>query len=365
MKLLAIDTALASCSVCVFDDVILAAEQIHMERGHAEALAPMVDRVMKQAGASFKDLHRIAVTTGPGTFTGIRVGLSFARSLGVALNIKVVGVNSMIATQVAVTNPESSVVVVHKAGQSGFYYVYLESISTNIELLKIEDLLEVLPLNCTVVGTGAEEVAAVAGVKNLKRLRQFDLPVASGFAAFAAAQAEPFTRPEPLSLREADAKPQNLALRPIQDLLVLTANKENISQLAHIHSACFDEAWDERALENVLDSAGTFCVMVRSKSSDLGLLIYRIVLDEAEILTLGVSPASRRRGAARTMIAMMLENLKLLRVSNVFLEVARSNAAAIALYRNLGFVEVGVRKAYYKRIDGQFEDALNLRLSLM
>ena len=64
------------------------------------------------------------------------------------------------------------------------------------------------------------------------------------------------------------------------------------------------------------------------------------------------------------MIAMMIEKLKLIPVNNVFLEVARGNTAAISLYRNLGFVETGVRKSYYKRKDGQFEDALILQLSL-
>ena len=101
MKLLCIDTALASCSVCVYDaarKIILASEQILMARGQAEALPPMVARVMEKAGVTYADLGRIAVTTGPGTFTGIRVGLSFARALGLARNIKVLGINTLIAT---------------------------------------------------------------------------------------------------------------------------------------------------------------------------------------------------------------------------------------------------------------------------
>ena len=117
VKLLCIDTALASCSVCVYDASaarVLAAEQQLMARGHAEALPPMVARVMEKAGITYADLGRIAVTTGPGTFTGIRVGLSFARALGLARNIKVLGINTMIATQAAVSESKIKSVIIHQ-----------------------------------------------------------------------------------------------------------------------------------------------------------------------------------------------------------------------------------------------------------
>jgi len=74
-KLLAVDTALGACSVAVLDgDRVLAHRFQEMTRGHAEALAPMVDEAMRHAGIAFAALDRLAVTTGPGTFTGQRVG---------------------------------------------------------------------------------------------------------------------------------------------------------------------------------------------------------------------------------------------------------------------------------------------------
>ena len=80
MKILAVDTALGACSVALLDDgKILAHVFEPMDRGHAERLAPMVDEAMKKAGMDFSSLDRLAVTTGPGTFTGQRVGLAFMR----------------------------------------------------------------------------------------------------------------------------------------------------------------------------------------------------------------------------------------------------------------------------------------------
>ena len=96
MTILAVETALGACSAAVISDGrIVAQEHEAMLRGHAEALAPMVQRVMKQAGMEFRSLQRVAVTTGPGTFTGQRVGLAFARALALALKIPAIGISTL------------------------------------------------------------------------------------------------------------------------------------------------------------------------------------------------------------------------------------------------------------------------------
>ena len=89
MRVLAIDTALAACSAAVLDTEhnggIVASESLPMVRGHAEALLPLLQRVMQAAGLTFPDIDRIAVTTGPGSFTGLRVGLSAARGIAAVM----------------------------------------------------------------------------------------------------------------------------------------------------------------------------------------------------------------------------------------------------------------------------------------
>src|ERR1700726_2042408 len=100
MRVLAIDTALAACSAAVFDtadDSVIASESVAMARGHAEALMPLLARVMQQSGVAFADLGRVVVTTGPGSFTGFRGGHSAARGFGVATRLPVVGVSTLSA----------------------------------------------------------------------------------------------------------------------------------------------------------------------------------------------------------------------------------------------------------------------------
>jgi tRNA threonylcarbamoyladenosine biosynthesis protein TsaB len=96
MRILAIDTALAACSVAVWQDGhTLATESRPMQRGQAEAVIPMVEAAMRAAGLAYADLDRIAVTVGPGSFTGIRVGLAAARGLGLAAGKPVIGVTTL------------------------------------------------------------------------------------------------------------------------------------------------------------------------------------------------------------------------------------------------------------------------------
>jgi tRNA threonylcarbamoyladenosine biosynthesis protein TsaB len=100
MLILAIDTALEAYAAGVLDTGagrLIAQESQAMKRGHAEALMPLIARVIKQSGTSFADLDRIAVTTGPGSFTGIRTGLSAARGIALAANKPVVGLTTLTA----------------------------------------------------------------------------------------------------------------------------------------------------------------------------------------------------------------------------------------------------------------------------
>jgi tRNA threonylcarbamoyladenosine biosynthesis protein TsaB len=100
MLILAIDTALDACAAGVLDTEagrLIAQQSLDMKRGHAEALMPLIARVMKESGVAFASLDRIAVTTGPGSFTGLRVGLSAARGIALAADKPVVGLTTLSA----------------------------------------------------------------------------------------------------------------------------------------------------------------------------------------------------------------------------------------------------------------------------
>src|SRR6201982_3291716 len=100
MLILAIDTALDACAAAILDtdkNKVIAQESQAMKRGHAAALMPLIARVMKESGIAFEALDRIAATTGPGSFTGLRVGLSAARGIALAAAKPAVGLTTLSA----------------------------------------------------------------------------------------------------------------------------------------------------------------------------------------------------------------------------------------------------------------------------
>jgi tRNA threonylcarbamoyladenosine biosynthesis protein TsaB len=127
MLILAIDTALDACAAGVLDtsaNRLIARESQSMKRGHAEALMPLIGRVMAEAGIAFAALDRVAVTTGPGSFTGLRVGLSAARGIALAADKPVVGVTTLTAyaAPVVSTNAEPPVIAAIDARHDHVYF---------------------------------------------------------------------------------------------------------------------------------------------------------------------------------------------------------------------------------------------------
>lgn len=127
MNILALDSALSSCSAAVMKDGILLSEIFEDRlRGQAERLLPMCVAVCHEAGVTFDDLDAIAVTRGPGTFTGVRIGLSAAKGLALALNIPLVGVTTLeaVAKEAVLqmgTSQAGRMIVVHDARRSEVY----------------------------------------------------------------------------------------------------------------------------------------------------------------------------------------------------------------------------------------------------
>lgn len=107
MKILALDSATATCSVAVWvDGTTVAVERAELPRGQAEALLPMAERACAAAGIAFGEFDRFAVTIGPGHFTGLRVGLAAARGLALATGKPLVGITTLAAVAAAVPDDE-------------------------------------------------------------------------------------------------------------------------------------------------------------------------------------------------------------------------------------------------------------------
>jgi [ribosomal protein S18]-alanine N-acetyltransferase len=142
-------------------------------------------------------------------------------------------------------------------------------------------------------------------------------------------------------------------------MTVCSATAAEVPALAAIHAQCFTiEVWDAAAITALLATPGTLALV---DDAVTGFILVRAAGGESEILTLAVTPAARRRGIASTLVEAAAKRAFEAGAEVMFLEVNASNYPAIALYKRLGFNEVGVRHAYYAGPHGMREDALVLR----
>ncbi|MBR0812256.1 tRNA (adenosine(37)-N6)-threonylcarbamoyltransferase complex dimerization subunit type 1 TsaB [Bradyrhizobium diazoefficiens] len=187
MLILAIDTALDACSVAVLDTdagELLAQEQLLMKRGHAEALMPMIARVMQSASLAFASLDRIAVTVGPGSFTGLRVGISAARGLALAAERPAIGLTTLSAYAAAIVGQSKSAPVI-SAIDARHDHVYFQ----------------------IVAGDGSQLVRPkVASIDEAIAASQFGTPHLVGNAAGILAERWPKDSPQPVAV-DAQAAP--------------------------------------------------------------------------------------------------------------------------------------------------------------
>jgi ribosomal-protein-alanine N-acetyltransferase len=133
------------------------------------------------------------------------------------------------------------------------------------------------------------------------------------------------------------------------------ATAEDAVALAAVHALAFDAPWPPEAFTGLLESPGVFALAAVT-NAPVALILMRAVADEAEVLTLAVAPAHRRRGAAKALLTAGLDLAAAAGAQTAFLEVA--------LYHGAGFAQVGRRPGYYARADGSAIDALVLRRAL-
>ncbi len=225
MRVLAIDTALAACSAAVLDTGqggIISSESLPMRRGHAEALIPLLARVMEHAGLDFADLDRVAVTTGPGSFTGLRVGIAAARGIALAAEKPAVGLSTLAAYAAPHMNANHKLPVV-AAVDARHEHVYLQVFDPGGRPRtppRLAQLREAVQAACDapagIVGSAAQSIAAAlrqAGAAPAF-VEARPAPDIAWVARLGADTADGQSPPKPQYLRPPDAQPQNAAQLP-------------------------------------------------------------------------------------------------------------------------------------------------------
>jgi tRNA threonylcarbamoyladenosine biosynthesis protein TsaB len=224
MLVLAIDTALEACSAAIFDSeeaAVVASESQVMVRGHAESLMPLIDGVMRESRLDFFALDRIAVTVGPGSFTGLRVGIAAARGIALAARKEVVGITTLAALAAPYIAAEPNAPVA--ATIDGRHrHVYFELYGTqgrvllSPRIIPVEDAVHAAAgASARLVGSAARMMTEIwpdpARLPPIDERRAPDIDWVARLGAAASVRDAP---PKPLYLRPPDAHPQTASILP-------------------------------------------------------------------------------------------------------------------------------------------------------
>ena len=216
MILLAIDCSANLCAACVYDALAgrdLGRSVLDLGKGHAEHLMDVIAEALQRAGKTYADLGAIAVSTGPGSFTGVRVAVSTARGLSLALKIPAIGVITLeaLAAEAAGTFPGRAVLAALDAGRAEIHAALYDGDGRLCHGPRAMSLEQAAALanqaSPVLAGTAAALISETAGAN-------FDIGASAAtadiatYARLAAAKGAGGGRPKPVYLREADAKPQ-------------------------------------------------------------------------------------------------------------------------------------------------------------
>ncbi|WP_417668335.1 tRNA (adenosine(37)-N6)-threonylcarbamoyltransferase complex dimerization subunit type 1 TsaB [Roseibium sp.] len=217
MRVLAIDTALANCAAAVLDNssdmpcYVETSEEVG--RGHAEKLMAMIGEVMAESSTAFTDLDRVVVTTGPGSFTGLRVGLSVAKGFGLVLEKPVVGITTLaaIARAMAARGLDGPVLVALTGKADEVYCQLFDDAGEPLEdaaVRKLGTLSGHIPAGTCLAGSAASKVAEALEGRTAEVLCEAGFPAIADVAHLGLTADPKSAIAAPLYLRPPDATPQ-------------------------------------------------------------------------------------------------------------------------------------------------------------
>lgn len=363
--LLALDTGSPLVSVAIGSPGAVVAERaVQLERSSA-ALLGLVDEVLADAGLTPRQLSGVIALRGPGSFTGLRVGLATALGLREALGLAA-GVYPTHLVLAMLAPPATETVEAVVDALRGEWFVQRFRGGRPPVPLAAPGLRRAAELGgdgaAAVVGFGVEKLALPAGVDRIAAG-----PLAGAALRLAALQPPAWDAElllAPLYLRDpaVTAPPAGAAgaAPPAGGLRIEPAGAADLPRLERLERA-FPDPWPRNFLAMELEHPAALLLVAREGRGEVsGYAAFRRGAGEAELLRLAVEPDSRRRGLGRALTERGLEILRAEGCAACHLEVRAGNVAAIALYEGMGFDRVGLRPRYYS--DG--DDALVLRRSL-
>jgi tRNA threonylcarbamoyl adenosine modification protein YeaZ/ribosomal-protein-alanine acetyltransferase len=352
----------------------LALEAEDVGHGHTQRLAPLVESVLRKAGIGARSLVWVAADLGPGSFTGVRVGLATAEAVALAAGAEACGATSLASLAHGAAVRRALVVPLVPAGRrevyAGFFRASARGTVTLLAAPQVGDAERVLAhVGETLPLTGSSTVKFVGpGVPRERDALERAHPGSTqpafrhdGLSARDLARSARMGRGpaaglpatghelEPLYVRSAQAEERvRHRVSAAEPASLRQFLPDDVPTVAEIERRVFGDPWPESFFLGELAQAGVYATIAERGGRIAGYMVAWLSGGSGHIGNLAVAPSERRRGLARHLLSDLLDRAGSLGIRSLVLEVRVSNFAAQALYRAQGFRLAGLRRGYYR-----------------
>lgn len=386
MKILAIDSSgLTATAALVEEERTIAEYTVDYKKTHSQTLLPMISNMMQMIDMDASEVDAIAVSGGPGSFTGLRIGSATAKGLGLALGKPLIHVPTVDAMAYSVYGCQDIICPIMDARRNQVYtglYTFTvkdEENGTNtvreyvFRILRMQMAVPVSDLVRRLNNYGRPVVFLGDGVPVYRDMLLDTLKVpctftpsymnrqraavvgALGLRYFKAGNFESAAehKPEYLRVSQAERERAEKEKNAVMELRKMTM--EDAAITAEMEHQLFEDAWSEKSVIETWQQPATVCLIAEKAGRTAGYLLAYTAAGEAEIARIGVIKEMQRQGAGRALIAELKKLCREENITKILLDVRESNKAARALYESAGFREDGVRQNFY---DNPKEDAI-------
>ena len=374
MKIAALDSSGLVASVAVIEDEVLVAEYtVNHKKTHSQTLLPMLDEIKRMVELDLGTLDAIAVSAGPGSFTGLRIGSATAKGLGLALNIPLVSVPTIDALAYNLYGTDKLVCPIMDARRNQVYTGIYESVRNADGTCVQRRIMEQCAIGIEEIvkelnGIGREVIFLGDGVPVFKEQlaqlmkvpysfapanmnRQHAAAVAVlGMQLYQQGKAESAAAHKPEYLRVSQAE------RERNDTIVIRKMEEqDLAEVAKLEEENFSMPWSVDSFRELVSHPDALYLVAIDRDRVCGTCGVRNISGEGEVTNVVIREEYRGSGLGQKILTELLRQGAEMGIEAFTLEVRKSNATAIHVYEKLGFVSEGIRPHFYEKPD---EDAV-------
>lgn len=364
MRVLAIDSSGIVASVAIVEEERVVAEFSSNDKiTHSQTMLSMIDSMKKLLSIDLNSIEAIVVARGPGSFTGLRIGVSTAKALAMALNKKLVAVPTVDAIAYQIFDSDALICPMMDARRNQVYTGLYHMRNSELEIVEAQCAMDVAELIKKINARNERVIFLGDGIpvyeEYIKENVKVDFCIAPAFVSRQRAaalgilgiryanegkyeDADDF-RPEYLRASQAERE-RELFLKKV---LIEEMNEADVEQVAALEERTFNQPWSKKALRDSLSLRDYRFFVARMENKVVAYCGYYRTTDEANITNLIVSEEVRAKGIGHALMSHLMKSAYDEGINAITLEVRVSNMSARNLYESLGFNLEALRKNFY------------------